>query len=116
MPSQFKVDINKLPKNTNVNESIFSKTLTEGAIGYYKLDSVSGENIFTVIKLVSNKSPPLGSSILDAITGREVGMIGDEGMVYLTGINKNKKYIINLNKKSCQLKFTEDNSSIVYCQ
>ncbi|MEI9698984.1 fimbria/pilus outer membrane usher protein [Moellerella wisconsensis] len=116
MPSQFKVDINKLPKNTNVNESIFSKTLTEGAIGYYKLDSVSGENIFSMIKFISNKSPPLGSLVLDAITGREVGMIGDEGMVYLTGINKNKRYIINSNNKSCQLKFTEDNSSIVYCQ
>lgn len=116
-PSEFSVDISRLPKNVSVTDTVFSKTLTEGAIGYYKLNSISGENILAIIKMRTGNLAPLGTTIVDVVSGREVGIVGGEGQVYLTGIDRKKEYIIkSSSNEQCQLKFEETKSSIIYCQ
>nr|WP_314264543.1 fimbria/pilus outer membrane usher protein [uncultured Moellerella sp.] len=116
-PSEFNIDISNLPKNVSVMDTVFSKTLTEGAIGYYKLNSVSGENILAIIKLNSGNVAPLGTAVIDANSGREIGIVGGEGQAYLTGVDRKKEYIINLNSNDkCKLHFEENKTSTIYCQ
>lgn len=55
------------------------------------------------------KYPPLGTSVIEKESGREVGIIGENGIVYLTGINHDNNYIIKWNNQQnqCQLNIAE---------
>lgn len=88
------IDMNTLPDDVDVNENIIGKTLTEGSIGYQKIKANQGKRILAVVRLSSGKYPPLGTSIIEVSSGREVGIIADNGIVYLTGINPQENYII----------------------
>ena len=88
------IDMNTLPDDVDVNENIIGKTLTEGAIGYQKIKANQGKRILAVVRLSNGKYPPLGTSIIEISSGREVGIIADNGIVYLTGINPKEQYVI----------------------
>ncbi len=87
------IDMNTLPDDVDVNDNIIGKTLTEGAIGYQKIKANQGKRILAVVRLSNGNYPPLGTSVIEVSTGREVGIIADSGIVYLTGINAQEKYI-----------------------
>ncbi|GAB1437386.1 fimbrial biogenesis outer membrane usher protein [Providencia sp.] len=88
------IDMNTLPDDVDVNDNIIGKTLTEGAIGYQKIRANQGKRILAVVRLSNGNYPPLGTSIIEVGTGREVGIIADSGIVYLTGINPKEQYIV----------------------
>ncbi|HGP1029841.1 TPA: outer membrane usher protein [Serratia marcescens] len=84
--NQFSIDLNTLPENAEVSQSVAQATLTEGAIGYRHFDVIAGEKAMAVIRLADGSAPPFGATVRNG-KGQEVGIVNDNGEVYLSGIN-----------------------------
>lgn len=97
------VNSNNLPEGVDVNNSIIRTTLTEGAIGYMPLKAIKGYQIVGVIRLPDGQYPPLGVSITDKDTGRDMGLVADDGFVYLSGVHENSTLTLQWNNKTCEI-------------
>ncbi|MDI3197832.1 outer membrane usher protein [Serratia ureilytica] len=84
--NQYSIDLNALPENADVSQSVAQATLTEGAIGYRHFDVIAGEKAMAVVRLADGTAPPFGATVRNG-KGQEVGIVNDNGEVYLSGIN-----------------------------
>lgn len=84
--NQFSIDLNTLPEHADVSQSVAQATLTEGAIGYRHFDVIAGEKAMAVVRLADGSAPPFGATVRN-LKRQEVGIISDNGEVYLSGIN-----------------------------
>lgn len=84
--NQVSIDLDALPDNIEATNSVVQATLTEGAIGYRHFDVISGEKAMAVIRLADGSTPPFGASVMNKKM-KQVGIVGDSGSVYLSGIN-----------------------------
>ncbi|MGO2347170.1 MAG: FimD/PapC C-terminal domain-containing protein, partial [Providencia sp.] len=91
----YKVDMNKLPDDVNIEENILESTLTDGAIGYVKMDANIGKSLITRIKLIDGKYPPLGAIVTNGANDKVSGIIAESGIVYLTGLNMGDQLSVN---------------------
>lgn len=82
------VDLNKLPDDMEATRSVVESALTEGAIGYREFEVLKGIRIFAILTMKDGSHPPFGSSVLNS-KGLELGMVGDDGLVWLSGVNPN---------------------------
>ena len=80
------IDIDNMPDDAEATYSVASATLTEGAIGYRKFNVISGMKALAVIRLVDGSFPPFGASVHND-GNQEVGIVGGDGQVYLSGLN-----------------------------
>ncbi|EMS9655031.1 fimbria/pilus outer membrane usher protein [Escherichia coli] len=80
------VDLNKLPEDMEATRSVVESVLTEGAIGYSEFEVLKGNRLFAVLRLADNSHPPFGASVINA-KGRELGMVADSGLAWLSGVN-----------------------------
>lgn len=80
------VDLNKLPDDMEATRSVVESVLTEGAIGYREFEVLKGSRLFAVLRLADNSHPPFGASVTNA-KGRELGMVADSGLAWLSGVN-----------------------------
>ncbi|HFG3511664.1 TPA: fimbria/pilus outer membrane usher protein [Escherichia coli] len=80
------VDLNNLPENMEATRSVVESVLTEGAIGYREFKVLEGNRLFAVLRLADNSHPPFGASVTNA-KGRELGIVSDGGLVWLSGVN-----------------------------
>lgn len=87
------IDLDALPDNANATRSIVQATLTEGAIGYRKFDVVSGEKAMAVVRYADGSFPPFGATIQNA-KRQPVGIIGDDGSVYLSGMKPQEQMTV----------------------
>lgn len=78
------VDVNALGNDMDVSHPLTQLTLTEGAIGFRKLDVMSGRKMMAVIKFADGSSPAFGATVMRE--GHEAGVVDDGGSVWLTGI------------------------------
>lgn len=92
------VDINKLPEDMEARQSVVESALTEGAIGYRKFEVLKGARLFAVLRLTDHSHPPFGAAVLNA-KGRELGMVGDDGLAWLSGVNPGETLNINWDGK-----------------
>ncbi|MGG4661829.1 outer membrane usher protein [Providencia vermicola] len=83
--SKASIDLNHLNDRTEAAKSVVQATLTEGAIGYRQFDVVAGSKGMAVIKLADGSSPPFGATVNNS-RQQAVGIVGDDGMVYLSGM------------------------------
>lgn len=74
------VNNNNLPEGVDVTNSVIRTTLTEGAIGYMPLSATKGYQIIG-IRLEDGRYPPLGVTVTDKSTGRDIGLVADDGFV-----------------------------------
>lgn len=86
--NQISVDLNSLPDDAQVAHSVTQGTFTEGAIGYRHFDVVSGHSAMALLRLPDNSWPPFGAQVFNS-RDQQVGMVGDDGNTYLTGLNAN---------------------------
>ncbi|HAG2285035.1 TPA: fimbria/pilus outer membrane usher protein, partial [Salmonella enterica] len=86
--SDISVDVANLPDDVEVSDSVFSQVLTEGAIGYRRIDASRGEQVLGNLRLADGKAPPFGAQVVSARTGRTLGMVGDDGQAYLAGVSE----------------------------
>ncbi|MCO7508349.1 fimbria/pilus outer membrane usher protein [Serratia fonticola] len=81
-----RIDVNKLADDVEATQGVMEIALTEGAIGYRKFAVVKGAKAFAVLRLANGDFPPFGASVNDP-KGREVGIVADGGLAWLTGIS-----------------------------
>lgn len=84
--SDIAVDVTRLPEDVEVSDSVISQVLTEGAIGYRRISASRGAQVMGHIRLADGKAPPFGAQVISEKTGKTPGMVGDDGLAYLTGI------------------------------
>lgn len=107
--NQIRVDLNKIPTNADVSDSVLYSTLTKGAIGYKKVDILSGEKQLVTLKLDTGSYVPFGSQVLNE-TGRLAGMVDDKGLTYLAGIKDGHNMKIQLSAdQECVINFSLEN-------
>ncbi|WP_260629004.1 outer membrane usher protein [Serratia liquefaciens] len=84
--NKMSIDLNTMPDNAEASKSVVQATLTEGAIGYRRFDVVSGEKAMAVLRLADGSTPAFGATVLNS-KKQNVGIVSDDGSVYLSGIN-----------------------------
>ncbi|WP_432499469.1 outer membrane usher protein [Providencia hangzhouensis] len=110
--SKVKVDLNALPNNAEVTDSIVQVTLTEGAIGYRKFNVLSGEKMMLSMRMSDGSAPPFGAQITN-LKGKETGIVTDNGYAYVSGINPNEVMIIHWGGEAqCEINFPENLETI----
>ena len=98
------LDLDNLPDNIEAERSVVQATLTEGAIGYRKFNVITGEKAMAIIRLADGSYPPFGAMIHNR-KKQEVGIIDDDGHVYLTGITAGEDMTVNwAGKVQCIIK------------
>ncbi|GAB1437486.1 fimbrial biogenesis outer membrane usher protein [Providencia sp.] len=98
------IDLNNIPNNVSIDDSVIESTLTDGAVGYVKLNAIVGEKALVTIHFPDGKTPPFGALVYDTEKDDVLGMIAENGQVYLTGIQPNQKLTVKWNSnQSCQI-------------
>ncbi|ATM75321.1 PapC/FimD family outer membrane usher protein [Serratia fonticola] len=97
--SMVSVDLNALPDNAEVAQSVKQGTLTEGAIGYRAFDVVAGSKAMANIRLADNSYPPFGATVFNQ-RKQQVGIVNDSGNAYLSGLNPGEKLLVNWDSKT----------------
>lgn len=88
------VDLNNLPDDMEATRSVVESVLTEGAIGYRKFEVLKGARLFAVLRLADASYPPFGSSVTNR-KGRELGMVGESGLAWLSGVAEGETLSVN---------------------
>ncbi|MFV0265365.1 MAG: fimbria/pilus outer membrane usher protein [Kluyvera sp.] len=97
------INNNNLPEGVDVSNSVIRTTLTEGAIGYMELNASKGYQIVGVVRLDDGHYPPLGVPVSDKASGKDVGLVADDGYVYLMGVQENSHLMISWSGKTCEI-------------
>ncbi|EJU4719874.1 fimbria/pilus outer membrane usher protein [Salmonella enterica] len=108
--SDISVDVAALPEDVDVSSSVISQVLTEGAVGYRKIDANQGDQVLGHIRLADGASPPFGALVVSGKTGRTAGMVGDGGLAYLTGLSGEDRRTLNVSwdgRVQCRLTLPE---------
>ena len=93
------VDLNNLPDDMEATRSVVESVLTEGAIGYRKFEVLKGARLFAVLRLADGSYPPFGSSVTNR-KGRELGMVGDSGLTWLSGVAEGESLNVNWDSRA----------------
>lgn len=101
--SAVRVDSNKLPDGVDINNSVISTTLTEGAIGYAKLNATKGYQILGIVRLENGRFPPLGVTVVDITSGKDVGLVAEDGYAYLSGLQEDSKLRLQWGSNVCEI-------------
>ncbi|HCR3451294.1 TPA: fimbria/pilus outer membrane usher protein, partial [Citrobacter werkmanii] len=88
------VDLNNLPEDMEATRSVVESALTEGAIGYRAFEVLKGTRLFAVLRLKDGSYPPFGASVTNQ-KGRELGMVGDSGLAWLSGVSDGESLNVN---------------------
>lgn len=83
--NQANINLNGMPDNAEATQSVVQATLTEGAIGYRKFNVISGQKAMAVLRLRDGSYPPFGAEVKND-NNQNVGLVDDEGNVYLAGV------------------------------
>ncbi|MQR02498.1 fimbria/pilus outer membrane usher protein [Glaciimonas sp. GS1] len=99
-----RINMNKLPLNVDVSNPIRRMVLTDGAIGYVNFGVAKGRNVYLTLKQSNGKDVPFGASIQDSKSNKEVGIVGEHGVTYLTGVKSDAELVARWgNNDSCLL-------------
>ncbi|CAI1010389.1 outer membrane usher protein [Serratia fonticola] len=94
--NQISIDLNSLGDKIEAINSVQQATLTEGAIGFRRFEVVAGDKAMAVVRLADGSSPPFGATVQNG-KNRDVGILNDDGSVYLSGIQPGAKMTANWN-------------------
>ncbi len=93
---QYRVDNDNLPEDVEIQDSVIDLAVSKGAIAYRNLNAISGKKAVAVITLEDGSHPPFGARILrENGEDLEVGLVSQEGLTYLTGLNRRAKFIVS---------------------
>ncbi|WP_275369764.1 fimbria/pilus outer membrane usher protein [Xenorhabdus bovienii] len=97
------VDVNKLSENMEARNAVVESILTDGAIGYRKFEVLKGIRLFAVLRLEDNSMPPFGASVRN-VAGRELGIVSDDGIAWVSGAQPNETLQVDWNNQQCTAK------------
>ncbi|GGZ96403.1 fimbrial outer membrane usher protein StdB [Ignatzschineria ureiclastica] len=115
------IDNDNLPNNVDIPDNVLETTSTKGAIIYRDTHAIGGEKALVRIILPNGEHPPFGATIYrENGADTEVGMIADNGLTYLAGLNNKSTFIVKWGlDQSCKLQITSTDLadlSDVMCQ
>ncbi|WP_167371885.1 fimbria/pilus outer membrane usher protein [Xenorhabdus beddingii] len=96
------VDVSKLDNDVEARDAVAEWVLTEGAIGYNKFEVLKGHRLFAVLRLEDGSVPPFGASIRNE-NGRELGMVNDGGVAWISGARTGETLQVNWRGKRCSV-------------
>lgn len=102
-PTTVAVNLDALPDGVTVTENTLRETWTEGAIGYKPLASRAGMDINAIIRTADGKNPPLGAVVHAGDGKSDVGMLSEEGHVWLSGVNEGQQFSVQWGSLSCRI-------------
>ncbi|WP_413483150.1 outer membrane usher protein [Morganella psychrotolerans] len=106
--SSVNVDLNKLGENAEATRSVVQGTLTEGAIGFRRFGIVSGQKAMAVLSLNGSDVPPFGAVVQNK-DHAQTGMVSEDGMVWLSGINPGEKMqVLWSGETQCEISFPQE--------
>ena len=109
--STVNVDLNKLGENAEATRSVVQGTLTEGAIGFRRFGIVSGQKAMAVLSLRDGDVPPFGAVVQNK-DHAQTGMVSEDGMVWLSGINPDEKMqVLWSGETQCEIRFPQEISA-----
>lgn len=94
-----RIDVDKLNENADVTRSVTQATLTEGAIGYRRFDVIAGGKAMAFIRKADGSFPPFGATVVNE-KNQETGLVNDEGVVWLSGIQPGGKMTVKWDGKA----------------
>lgn len=97
------INVNKLPDDLeHIGSPVAEAALTDGAIGYRELNVLKGNKAIAIFSLSDGRPPPLGALITNH-QGLEIGIVGDEGYSWLSGISEGELVTVSWGTDaSCQ--------------
>lgn len=96
------VDVNALGENMEVGHPLTELTMTEGAIGYRKIDVLVGRKMMAAIKFSDGSSPAFGATVWRGT--HQTGVVDDGGSVWLAGVEPGVAMEVRENEKPvCRL-------------
>lgn len=96
-PAITSVDVNRLPDDIEMGSSpVVEAALTEGAIGFRRFDVLKGDKLVAILALPDGSSPPFGASVRNA-KERELGMVSDSGLTWVSGVSPNEELSVYWN-------------------
>lgn len=99
-----RVNMEKLPLNTEVTNPIQRLALTEGAIGYVNFATGQGHNALVALTQANGQPVPFGASVQDKDTNKEVAIVGEAGVTYLLGAKSGAQLVARWDEaRSCTL-------------
>lgn len=99
---RYMIDNDLVPDDVEIMDSVVNIAASDGAIIYRSLGAVSGEKVLTTIRLADGSYPPFGSAVYrQKEDKREVAIIADEGITYLSGIKKGLEFTVKWGSQSC---------------
>ncbi|EMI4478326.1 fimbria/pilus outer membrane usher protein [Enterobacter hormaechei] len=90
-PSSVQVNMNNLPDGVDVDNRVVTSTWTEGAIGYRQIATRAGQDVTGVLRM-SSGTPPLGAIVRLDECNLQVGMVADEGRVWLGAVEPEQQF------------------------
>lgn len=115
----YQIDNDKLPDNVEITGGIVDVAVSDGAIAYRSLGGISGEKAISTISLINGEHPPFGATVYrENGEDREVAIIADQGLTYLTGLKKNARFVVKWGAAhECELQIeslkTEDLQNLI---
>lgn len=98
------VNLSTLPDDMEVQgATIYTPTLTEGAIGYYKLDVLRGAKAFISIDFPDGMDTPIAADIVRTDDEKAVGMVGHEGLSYVSGVKAGMELKVKTSHGICRM-------------
>ncbi|HHQ6581463.1 fimbria/pilus outer membrane usher protein [Serratia fonticola] len=85
--TDYSVDASRLPDDVDGSIANIQMVLTKGAIGYRRLNVYRGIKAFIRLTDPQGQPIPFGTTVEDAAEKRSVGMVGENGEVYISGVS-----------------------------
>ena len=108
------IDVNNLPDNVEAIRSVHQVTLTEGAIAYREFEVLAGIKTMVRIALADGSYPPFGATIRNK-NDKELGIVNDNGSVYLSGVRPDEVLDVHWNGTfRCQIQIPKNIESVEF--
>lgn len=90
-PASVQIDMDNLPDGVDVDSRVVTSTWTEGAIGFRQIATRAGQDIAGILR-TSSGVPPLGAVVSLLENDRQIGMVADDGHVWLGAVEPEQQF------------------------